>query len=137
MSSCGSEISIPGTSAESAQVSPASSTESSPSSSPVPRINKNHGFLKHIIQNQIERDEYEKAITQSRAERDQQYQKNRVAEKVSQNRYIPPHLRNLATPSSPPSQFSPKASFDNSSKNDPYGEFRARARRSLQREGLL
>uniref|UniRef100_A0AC34RMG3 Uncharacterized protein n=1 Tax=Panagrolaimus sp. JU765 TaxID=591449 RepID=A0AC34RMG3_9BILA len=33
----------------------------------VPRLNKNHGFLKCIIRNQIERDEYEKAVTRSKS----------------------------------------------------------------------
>jgi hypothetical protein len=108
--------------------SPQSSPQPSPSTTPVPRLNKKHGFLQHIIQNQIERDEYEKAIAQTRANRDQQYQRNRVDEKVSQNRYIPPHLRRFVNPSSP------QISFIDDSQQDPHHEMRTRARRSLQKE---
>uniref|UniRef100_A0A914Z0A8 Uncharacterized protein n=1 Tax=Panagrolaimus superbus TaxID=310955 RepID=A0A914Z0A8_9BILA len=136
MSSPASDTSTPSTSSESLQNSPSTSTQTSPSTSPVPRINKNHGFLKHIIRNQIERDEYEKAISQTRVERDQQYQRIRVEQKISQNRYIPPHLRNLASPPSQ-SQFSPQFPFNDDPQKDPHSELRLRARRSLQREGIL
>uniref|UniRef100_A0AC34F695 Uncharacterized protein n=1 Tax=Panagrolaimus sp. ES5 TaxID=591445 RepID=A0AC34F695_9BILA len=144
MSSPTSATSSPSSSSESLQNSPSTSTQTSPSTSaqtspstsPVPRINKNHGFLKHIIKNQIERDEYEKAISQTRVERDQQYQRKRVEQKISQNRYIPPHMRNLAS-APPQSQFSPQYPFNDGQKNDPYSELRLRARRSLQREGIL
>uniref|UniRef100_A0A914QF27 Uncharacterized protein n=1 Tax=Panagrolaimus davidi TaxID=227884 RepID=A0A914QF27_9BILA len=108
----------------STSVSPQTSSPSSTLRSPMPRINKNHGFIKHIIQNQIERDEYEKIIAQNREPNNQ----------MNKNGYNSPLTRKLITSPQIQSQFS---AVNNTLQDDPYSEFRVRARRSLQREGIL
>uniref|UniRef100_A0A7E4UZ65 TPX2 domain-containing protein n=1 Tax=Panagrellus redivivus TaxID=6233 RepID=A0A7E4UZ65_PANRE len=136
-------------------------TTTSPTVETPPRLNKNHGFLKCIIRNQIERDEYDKALNFARLERDAQYHK----EKAAKNIYIPPHLRKKLTPAAAPlevktptsspiarppsvspqsgrsspstassSSFSGNGSDDSS---DPHYQMRERARKTLIREGLI
>ncbi|KAE9556338.1 hypothetical protein FO519_000521 [Halicephalobus sp. NKZ332] len=102
-----------------------------------PRLNKDHGFLKCIIRNQIERDEYDKAVALTKKGRSVQVQQRHVSKLMERNIYVPPHLRDpemFRNGSKSPG--SNRSSSDEDS-SDPHQNLRERARRKLVKEGVL
>ncbi|EFO26732.1 hypothetical protein LOAG_01748, partial [Loa loa] len=58
-----------------------------------PRLNMNHGFMKSIVRNQIDRDEYDKLASERRVT--SSYRHLERPRKTCDPLYIPPHLRNI------------------------------------------
>ncbi|KAM3721213.1 UPF0561 protein [Dirofilaria immitis] len=60
-----------------------------------PRLNMNHGFIKSIVRNQIDRDEYDKLVSEKSFTSSYRYLEKPRKTFDSLLLYIPPHLRNI------------------------------------------
>ncbi|KAL3998265.1 hypothetical protein ACH3XW_14360 [Acanthocheilonema viteae] len=61
----------------------------------IPRLNMNHGFIKSIVRNQIDRDEYEKLVSERSVTSSFRHLEKPRKTCDPLLLYIPPHLRNI------------------------------------------